>query len=239
MASVLVVLTHIARALDPDLFSSTSHEHQPPRLLQLPFIRVFVQGRIGVSIFSLVTGYVCALKPIRQIARGQHEAAALGIAKSAFRRVPRLVLPVTIATVGIYVLCQLGAFRVAKVTDSPWLSYSSPEYKEHFVESVRYLLFNIIETWVYCRNAFDPNHWNLQPLLKGSMLVYISLLASMYARPKYRMMMSLGQWVYYWIANDCKFSPPPLPCPDCFRCTLLMRDNSPFRHAILLRPLPS
>jgi hypothetical protein len=55
------VLTHIARAFDGDLFLSTSVEGASPRLLQWPYLRILAQGRIGVTIFAFVTGFVCAL----------------------------------------------------------------------------------------------------------------------------------------------------------------------------------
>ncbi len=45
-ASTMVVLTHVARAWDSDLFLATSGENVPPRLLQLPILRVLIQGRI-------------------------------------------------------------------------------------------------------------------------------------------------------------------------------------------------
>jgi len=165
---------------------------------------VFLQGRIGVSIFSLVTGYVCALKPIRQARSGNIEGALVGIAKSAFRRIPRIVLPTTIATCITWFLCQFGVFQIAKHTNSAWLSYTAPAMTPYFGNAVRSLWFNIIETWVHGRNIYDPNHWNLQPLLKGSMLVYVSVFATIYMQPKYRMMTSLAQWVYYYIGGDCK-----------------------------------
>jgi peptidoglycan/LPS O-acetylase OafA/YrhL len=204
LASLLVVTTHLARAFDPDLFLPASSENGVPRLLQRPFVRVFLQGRIGVSIFSLVTGYVCALKPIRQARSGNIEGALVGVAKSAFRRIPRIVLPTTIATCITWFLCQFGVFQVAKHTNSAWLSYTAPDMSPYITDAVRSLWFNVIETWVYGRNMYDPNHWNLQPLLRGSMLVYISVFATIYMQPKYRMMASLAQWVYYYIGSDCK-----------------------------------
>jgi peptidoglycan/LPS O-acetylase OafA/YrhL len=201
-------VTHLVRAFDPEVFLPASSEKSAPRLLQWPFIRVFFQGRIGVSIFSLVTGYVCALKPIRQARSGNIEGALGGIAKSALRRIPRIVLPTTIATFIIWVLCQFGVFKVAKHTNSAWLSYTSPDMTPYFGDAVRSLCFNVIETWVWGRDMYDPNHWNLQPLLKGSMLVYISVFATIYMQPKYRMMTSLAQWVYYYIGSDCKYLSP-------------------------------
>lgn len=205
LASFLVVVTHLLRACDPDAFRPASSEKVPPRFIQWPFIRVFLQGRIGVSIFSLVTGYVCALKPIRQARSGNMEGAVVGVGKSAFRRIPRIVLPTTIATVLTWFVCQFGVFEIARHANNPWLSYTAPERTPYFGDAVRSLFFNVIETWVYGRNAYDANHWNLQPLLKGSMLVYISVIATIYMQPKYRMMISMAQWIYYYIGNDSAF----------------------------------
>lgn len=198
------------RAFNTDAFLPASSENAIPSFLQLPFVRVFFQGRIGVSIFSLVTGYVCALKPIRQARSGNIEGALVGIAKSAFRRIPRIFLPTTIATCITWFFCQFGVFQVAKNTDSAWLSYHGPSMTPYFGDAIRSLLFNVIETWVHGRNMYDANHWNLQPLVKGSMLVYISISATIYMQPKYRMMTSLAQWVYYYISGDCKSPISPL-----------------------------
>lgn len=210
MASLLVVWTHIARGFDEDLFKPVSAETGvSPRFLQLPIIRILVQGRIGVSIFSLVTGYVCALKPIRQFRAGQHEAAFVGIAKSAFRRTPRLFLPATLGTLISWFICQFGVYEVSNHTTGWWLAYSAPEITPFVGAAVRDLLLNIITTWTKIWNAYDINQWTLQPLLKGAFLIYVMLFATAYVKPRYRMMVNLGMFVFYYIANDCTFSLPP------------------------------
>ncbi|KAI9743254.1 MAG: hypothetical protein M1818_003100 [Claussenomyces sp. TS43310] len=204
-ASFLVVVTHISRAFDPMLFRPATENDQPARLLQWPFIRVFFQGRIGVAIFALVTGYVCALKPIRQSRSSNYEGAFASIAKSSFRRVFRLVFPTTIATCIIWFFTQFGVFSIAKHSNSQWLSYTAPGMTPDFGEAVYTLIFNISQTWVHRSNAYDPNQWTLLPLLKGSMVVYTTCFATMYIRPRYRMMVCWAGWVYYYIAADAAF----------------------------------
>src|SRR4051812_4233029 len=99
IASVMVVMTHVARAFDYALFFPRDNPDAPPRFLQYPIIRVPTQGRIGVPIFAFLTGFVCALKPLK-LGRNRHQQgeALMAVAKSAFRRPPRLVLPAAIAT---------------------------------------------------------------------------------------------------------------------------------------------
>jgi hypothetical protein len=165
-----------------------------------------VQGRIGVAIFAFVTGYVCALKPIKLSRQGNQEAAFASMAKSALRRVPRLVIPTALATCIIWVMAQLGLFLVAKRSDSWWSGATAPDQVPHLGDALYSLVHNIIRTWTHGANAYDGNQWTLLPLLKGSLWVYVFILATAYLRPRYRMMASLTMFMYFWAASDCKWT---------------------------------
>ncbi|KAI1344399.1 acyltransferase family-domain-containing protein [Xylariaceae sp. FL0016] len=205
LASTLVVLTHITRAFYGELFLPVSAEGAAPRLLQLPFLRILVQGRIGVTIFSFVTGYVCALKPIKLYRQNNQDAAFTSIAKSALRRVPRLVIPCAFATVIIWVMSMLGMFMVGKQSDCWWCDMTSPDRITNIFQSIRHLIFNIINTWTHGANAYDGNQWTLLPLLKGSMEVYIFIIGTAYLQPRYRMICSLIVYLYFYIGGDSAF----------------------------------
>ncbi|ESZ89506.1 hypothetical protein SBOR_10109 [Sclerotinia borealis F-4128] len=210
IASLLVVFTHIARAFDGDLFLPSSGAGLRPRPLQLPILRIIVQGRIGVTIFSLVTGYVCALKPIRQCRAGNQPACFTSISRSAFRRVPRLVLPTTIATVIIWFLCQFGIYKIAKRCDSWWVEATSPDITPYFGDAVKSLLYHLITTWTRGWNIYDGNQWTLLPLLKGAMLVYIFMLGTAGMKPRYRMMSTAFgmQFFFGTFLSDLSQHPP-------------------------------
>ncbi|KAI1856951.1 uncharacterized protein JN550_013553 [Neoarthrinium moseri] len=168
LASSLVVSTHIARAFDGDLFSPASAADAAPRLLQLPFLRILVQGRITVSIFAFVTGYVCMLKPVKLSRQGNQENAFTSISKSALRRIPRLIIPTTLAACIIWVMAQLGFFLVAKHSDCWWCGATAPDQVPRLGDALHSLVYNIITTWTHGRNSYDRNQWTLLPLLKGS-----------------------------------------------------------------------
>ncbi len=174
---------------------------------------MLVQGRIGVSIFSLITGYVCALRPIRQFAAGNHDAAFRGIAKSAFRRIPRLLLPTSIVTILIWFICQSGGFKIANIAEGSWLKYTTPNITPYMGKLVPYigravkkLLVNLITTWTHSRNAYEDSQWTLFSQLRGAYLVYTMLFATAYMKPRYRMMVEIGLFVYYYISKDRRFS---------------------------------
>ena len=195
---------------------------------------MLIQGRIGVAIFSMVTGYVCALKPIRLSRQGNREAALKSLSKSAIRRVPRFVLPTTVATLLIWLVAQFNAFNVAKHSGSDWTVRTSPPSLPTLWQSLNDLWINIIKTWTENYNSYDPNQWTLMPLLKGSMLVYIFMIVTTCLRPAYRMLAAMTMWWYYYLDND------GMSCAPGARSSrsLLTGDNSPFWYAVLLGCLP-
>ncbi|ROV88742.1 hypothetical protein VMCG_10081 [Cytospora schulzeri] len=205
IASALVVLTHLARAWDGELFGSTSSEDASPRLLQLPYLRILIQGRIGVTIFAFVTGYVCALKPIKLCRQGNQEAALASVSKSALRRIPRLVLPAAAATTASWVMAEMGLYAVAKHQDSWWIDVQSARRIAGLGEAFRSLVYNIVTTWTRSLNEYDNNQWTLLPLLRGSIWVYAFMVGTAYVKPRYRMMASFGLWVYFYCASDSAF----------------------------------
>lgn len=173
-------------------------------MLQLPFLRILVQGRIGVSIFSFVTGYVCALKPIKLYRQDQQAAAFASMSKSALRRLPRLIIPTAFATCIIWVMAQFGLFLVAKRSDSWWSGATAPDQVPYLGDALKALVYNCITTWTHGHNSYDGNQWTLLPLLKGSLWVYVFMLATAYMQPKYRMMASMAVFSYFYMASDCK-----------------------------------
>ncbi|KAJ5894565.1 hypothetical protein N7495_006256 [Penicillium taxi] len=197
IASFLVVLTHLARAWDYDLFSPRDNENATPRMLQWPILRIPWQGRIGVTIFAFLTGYVCALKPLKQSRAGDTMAAFTTIAKSAFRRPPRLIFPATIALFISWLAAQFGAFVVANRSDCWWCRYAAPEVEDSLWKEILRLGKNFLTTWTTGYMAYDDHQWALLPLLRASMLVYILLCATMFVRFRYRVIVYIGMILYF------------------------------------------
>lgn len=213
LASSLVVLTHLTRSFDLLVFDATDNDQAKPRLVQWPFVRVLFQGRIGVAIFAMVTGYVCALKPIKLCRQGQQDAAFKSMGKSALRRVPRLVLPAAFATFLTWLACELGANHVSAHCDSWWIRETGPTPIPNLWRALVSLVNNIIGTWVAGGNHYDANQWTLLPLLLGSFWVYVFMLATGFVRPRYRMMMAMAMWLYFILANDRECA--PVRCVVC------------------------
>lgn len=206
-ASFLVVTAHISRSLAPYLLSPAMSATMPPVLLQLPFLRCLVMGRASVAIFAILSGYVNALKPIKQLRAGNIDVALSGIAKSAFRRTGRFVIPAVIATTLSWLVCQFGAYRLAKTVDSAWIRDTSPVPSPSFAAAVSDLFYNLITTWTDGGNEYDRIQWTLTYLLRGSMLVYLTMFATAYVQPRYRVLVYCVMYMFYWKSGDGKISP--------------------------------
>ncbi|KAF2460077.1 acyltransferase [Lineolata rhizophorae] len=201
IASFLVIMTHLTRAWDPSLFSPADSPDARPRLLQLPVLRIPWQGRVGVTIFAFLTGFVCAIKPLRLArSRAYHEAFS-SVGKSAFRRPPRLVLPAGIAMCVAWGLAQLGAFTVARRADSAWIREASPFTEASLWGEVRRLWRVFLATWTNGHMDYDDHQWALLPLLKGSMMVYVVLAGTIYVKFRFRVVVYLAM-LYYWHQNN-------------------------------------
>ncbi|AEO68731.1 uncharacterized protein THITE_2170822 [Thermothielavioides terrestris NRRL 8126] len=200
LTSVLVIVTHIARAFDYPLFFPADNEHAAPRLLQLPYLRIPWQGRIGVPIFAFLTGFVCAYKPLKlAYQQGNAPAALKSVARSAFRRPPRLVLPALIATFISFVLSVLGGYKTANRCDNYWVRFDAPD-DIPFADNVRRLFASALTTWTNTENQYDRHQWAMRPLLIGAFQVYIVLAATIGMRFKYRMLVHV-LLITYWLMN--------------------------------------
>lgn len=204
IAAVFVVTSHISRAFAPTLLGPQISDNTGPTIFHLPFVRLPAQGPPWVALFFLLTGYVNAMKPLKQARAGNTTAAFQTLASSSLRRTARLVLPTTVATVLSWLVCQLGGYKLANRCESDWIKFSSTEPSTGVFAAVGDLLRNIFTTWLSGANRYDPVQWTLVFLLKASLFVYITLLATVRTQSFYRMLIFTGLYAFSWAGGDGK-----------------------------------
>ena len=175
-----------------------------PTFLQMPIIRLIFSGRASLSFFFLLTGFVNSLGFLRQVRSGNQNTALQRLAKSAYRRIGRLILPATVATTISWAICQMGAYRLARDGDVNWFRDISPRQSPNFTTAVWDLSQALFKTWSEASNDYDKVQWNLFFLLKASMVVYIILLMTTYLTPRSRKICILIYYMYGWTSGDCK-----------------------------------
>lgn len=189
-------------ALDDRLSSPAQSEHSLPSFLQLPIIRLLISGRASLSIFFLLTGFVNSLSFLKQVRASNQHAALPGLAKSSFRRIGRMILPAAAATSVSWVLCHLGAYRLAKRGEIAWFRDISPTPKSSLTAAIWDLLYNLWTTWAKSSNEYDKVQWNLFFLLKASLIVYTILLMTTFLTQRGRKACLIMYYIYGWMSND-------------------------------------
>lgn len=159
-------------------------------------------GRPSIAIFAILTGYVASMRPLKQARAGMADQALSNIAKTAFRRTGRFVFPAMVATTIAWLWCELGAFRIAMYADSDWIRDTSPVPSSSFAGAFGGLFDNLMSTWINGRNRYDPIQWTLTYLLKGSMMTYLTLFATIYVKPRSRMLILGVLYAFMYISQD-------------------------------------
>jgi peptidoglycan/LPS O-acetylase OafA/YrhL len=148
-------------------------------------------------------GFVNPLKAFKMAHYDDVEGALMSIAKNALNRFARLILPGLAVTVIAWLFCQLGFFDLARETGAYWLQHNSPEPSESWSQAVWDLGQAIVDTWVNSENIYDQPQWALSHLLKGSMYIFLLLLITITATPRFRIYAILFAYGYAWISGDC------------------------------------
>ncbi|KAG0153456.1 hypothetical protein PDIDSM_2108 [Penicillium digitatum] len=202
IAALFVVASHtclsFATYLIPPSFAETGNSI----LFQRPFFRLVIQGQAWVAIFLVLLGFVNALKPLQLARRGATSDALATLSTGAFRRKWRLVFPAALMTMLAWLLCQFGVFQLGRRVDAYWLRTTSPQQSPSLGAVVVDLIRQMAGTWMYGENAYDQPQWALLPLFRGSLYVFMTLLALVNTTPLFRLCAQMVLYAYSWITLD-------------------------------------
>ena len=203
VASVFVVTSHLVRGYAIWLLRPAVEENGYIPWYEWPFIRAYAEGWPWVAVFLILTGFVNTIQPVQKARTGNTDSSLSGLASSAFRRTLRLVLPCTIATFFSWIIAQCGGYNIARMVDSEWMrSSGSAERSQSVLTAITDLLRAIYRTWAWADNDYDRNQWSMTWFLRGTMLLYVTLLATVRVRPRYRMLIFLALFLYSWKNRD-------------------------------------
>ncbi|KAF2000533.1 hypothetical protein P154DRAFT_465716 [Amniculicola lignicola CBS 123094] len=197
-ASFMVVMGHLCTAFVPWLHAPASNPTTAPHLFQLPFFRLAVGGRSAVALFFLITGYVNAIGPIGRSRAGNTDAAFNGIARSALARSGRLVLPTMVATALSWFIANINGYHMTKHVDSTWIRQGWHRQEATIWAAFKSLVRAEVETWTIGWDDYDGTQWTLHLFLEGSMLVYMTMFATVLVKPKARFIIYGVLYLYFW-----------------------------------------
>lgn len=176
-------------------------------IFHLPILRLPSIGQPWVAIFLTLTGYVIALKPIRQARSGNVPKALSDLTAAALRRPARLILPTTIITIVIWIMAQLGAFGMGKLSGVGGVADTSPQASDSVGRAFHDLFYNMFTTWSASENFYDHHQWAMMYILLGSMMVFLTLVATIRCSPLTRASIFIGLYAFNWAKFE-RQSPP-------------------------------
>jgi peptidoglycan/LPS O-acetylase OafA/YrhL len=159
----------------------------------MPYVRLLYSGRFMVAIFFVLSGYVLSYRPL-QLSR-KHDTGLLfdNLASGIFRRAPRLflpVLPVMIITAifGVY----YGCYGVGRPSDGACSGTETSLWLQ-FVGSLR-IFVQMLDpfTWGEFYPPGVPQLWTLPMEFRGSIVVFMLVLALGSAKPVVRFVLLLS-----------------------------------------------
>ena len=117
-----------------------------PYIFGLPIFKlVFEGGYLAVPVFFIMSGYVCSMKPLKLSRAGKPDEARRVIASSAFRRIIRLFIPASIATIISWFLANTGGFNLAmSQPGNCWLNFHSGRPSETWPEAFKSLFHDLV-----------------------------------------------------------------------------------------------
>jgi peptidoglycan/LPS O-acetylase OafA/YrhL len=126
-------------------------------LIQLPIIRLLVNGQVQVATFYVLSGVSLSLKPLRLARSHAFETFSETMFSSVFRRALRLYLPIFAVQTGVLVATLLGLYNNAYALSQDWPYGGTNEFMQTVFDSN----WAQIEDWLRAMwnfaNPFVPN----------------------------------------------------------------------------------
>ena len=192
LASFLVYFQHIATEYGDWIHYGYHSRPDDNYVVQMPFIRLLYSGRFMVAIFFVLSGYVLSYKPL-QLSR-KHDTGLLfdKLASGLFRRAPRLFLPVVpvmiiTAIFGVY----YGCYGVGRPSDGGCSDTEATLWLQ--LVGTFHIFIQMLDpfTWGEFYPPGVPQLWTLPMEFRGSIVVFMLVLALGNAKPTIRFLLLL------------------------------------------------
>ncbi|ROV96585.1 hypothetical protein VMCG_07812 [Cytospora schulzeri] len=159
---------------------------------------LFNGGHFAVATFFVISGYVLSTKPLSLIQASEQAKLADNLASALFRRWLRLYIPL-IATTFLFMLTwhAFGGIWVPNVKkqgsmrDEIWWWYAE-------LKNFSFIFNTGGEPWL----SYNFHLWSIPVEMKGSIVVYTSLLALSRATTKARLWCTAGLMFYFMYISD-------------------------------------
>lgn len=169
-------------------------------LIQLPVVRAIYSGTFMVQIFFVLSGYVLSLKPLSLIRSHNNESLMDYLSAAVFRRAFRLFLPLAAAQFIVYMVVYSGNYGTtfigtdfAQGKEGLWLQFA--DYWWNILSQLNPFI------WHRQEPPYMAQLWTIPVEFRGSIIVYIILVAMAKVKPVVRLT-SLCLFVLYCMSVE-------------------------------------
>jgi peptidoglycan/LPS O-acetylase OafA/YrhL len=181
LASVIVFVFHWSHIHFPGV-NSGYRIRKHSSIWQLPMIRFVYSGAAMVSIFFTVSGFVLTHRFIQKIHRREYTTLYPGLTSLTFRRALRLFLPSLASCVLAFICVSLGFVPIPQVEGhKPF---------QHGLLALFQYIDREFDPWTwdsYMKGFYNPQLWSISLEYRGSMVVFLVVLALARSRTIVRM----------------------------------------------------
>ncbi|KAK3381837.1 acyltransferase family-domain-containing protein [Podospora didyma] len=201
VAALVVYIFHFNYLWFPVLRNGYGSSGKDVLFWQMPVVRVLHSGRSSVTIFFVISGYVLTLKTLNSIYRGQGDKVLDSLAGSLFRRPLRLYLPIIASTAIAAVLIRFDGVFIPNIGggDIPPRGATWQDQLWHWLRITEKTISpfrNVSGRQNLWGNDYNGHLWTIPTEFKGSLLVFLLLLA--FARSRRWVAMTGVAIAAYW-----------------------------------------
>jgi peptidoglycan/LPS O-acetylase OafA/YrhL len=206
-AAFLVYLQHHqgwARAsLDKDILDTAFGHEGHYAFASFPFIRLFFTGgHIAVSIFFVISGSVLSSKPLLLIHSQSYKPLSENLSSALFRRWIRLFLPAAATTLAYALSWHLfGIWTILPKHQETWIQEVGAWYDDFKAFSF------VLRTGEVMYTKYNFHLWSIAVEMRGSIIIFTSLLAFSRCRRDTRLLCEMGLVFYLaFVADACLYA---------------------------------
>lgn len=171
LASFIVFVDHWIGIQYPGVHSGYENSEKSS-LWQLPVIRLIYSGPAMVSIFFVVSGFVLTHRFIQKMHRHEYETLFSGLTSLTFRRAIRLFLPALVSCLLVYVCASLHLMKIPKTVAKEKFRHGWPAFVSYLDDESNPW------TWkLHMKGWYNPPLWSISVEYRGSMVVFLTVLA--------------------------------------------------------------
>ncbi|TAQ88171.1 hypothetical protein B7494_g3475 [Chlorociboria aeruginascens] len=180
IAALWVMGYHISLDWFPEALRPWDGRTQP-WIVQLPWLRLLIDGRAMVAVFFVVSGFSISYKPLKLIRNNDIVGYSDAVTSFIFRRYLRLFLPILIVSFFIMLIAHLRLVGEGFGSDVPLMPLISDQFLDWWYEFRRFASpFKAVGIKHLWDDTFpyDRNLWTIPYEFRGSMIIYLVIIST-------------------------------------------------------------